>query len=82
MEYAIRHVGGPLDGSRRNSDYGARYITTIGSQPKVDALLNMAVYDYRESHVSGDVTERIYHFRMTVPIGEIREYLKDAKTIG
>lgn len=80
MQYIARYVGGPLDGGLRHLA-GKFYNTLVGEQLTQSGLINIAVYEYEESHESGDTTERIYRFVGTKPFAEGQARIGESKFI-
>lgn len=81
MEYNLRFIGGPLDGSKERCATGRYYQTRIARQLVQSGLLNMAVYAYESSTELPGCVERVYRFDGTFPTQDAIRLLADSNTL-
>ena len=81
MQYFYKFVGGPLDGRREPAIMGQGY-ATINARQLQDTNPDLwGVYDYSESQIDGDSTERIFRYRKSCSCDEATRILATNHTV-
>jgi len=75
MEYIDQFVGGPRDGIKQKSQYGARYpLFTLRQAVEIGHQV-LALYQFETAGVTSFATERTYRYVRSLPAEEAQQFL-------
>jgi len=75
MEYIDHFVGGPRDGIKQKSQYGARYpLFTLRQAVEIGRQV-LALYQFEAAQIGSFATERTYRYVRSMPAEEAQKFL-------